>query len=354
MHFLNKPRLPAELLSQVFFHMANDTDPEITRKAFGLINFIDDRYTAKRMVAKHAVLGLRNALRRNWLEVLEWHFEHNSQVLSEWRPCLHDFTHVGAVESLDWALEHGVTFLTSRAAVHYAPSAKILSWLAKNQTALQMTRHMYCSKSILYRASLLGLVDVLEWWSKFRSPCKSRHRDIALDIEGIVDICENGQVDVLEWWKQSGHPISVGTQGGKVAQYYTQWWTTSTDADHINPYLRMHLDSIARRAIHRASLQGHIRVLEWWKCNGFNMEPTQSTMMWLTKQNHIDVLEWWRVNFPTSQLVFTNVMEEASLQGNVMALEWWKNSGYRVVYQSSARGPCRSQLVASFGARVLD
>jgi hypothetical protein len=70
-------------------------------------------------------------------------------------------------------------------------------------------------------ASVLGLVDVLEWWKNSGRDCK--WSDFAMD-----GASELGHVKVLEWWKNSGLECKWSDKAiNRASRGILEWWKNS-------------------------------------------------------------------------------------------------------------------------------
>ena len=87
--------------------------------------------------------------------------------------------------------------------------------------------------------------------------------------------------------------------------------------------------------INNASKNGHIQVLEWFKNSGYEFKYDEWAINNASDNGHIQVLEW----FKNSGYEFKYnewAINYASNNGHIKVLEWFKNSGYEFKYSASA------------------
>ena len=82
-------------------------------------------------------------------------------------------------------------------------------------------------------------------------------------------------------------------------------------------------------AIYNASGNGNVNILEWWKNSGLPLKYYSDAMDCASENGHVNVLEWWKNSgLPLKYDEFAiEIAEIASKNGHVHVLEWWKNSG---------------------------
>ncbi|KAI9217509.1 hypothetical protein BC828DRAFT_418058 [Blastocladiella britannica] len=75
-----------------------------------------------------------------------------------------------------------------------------------------------------------------------------------------------------------------------------------------------------------ASRNGHVDVLEWWRNSGLELKYTRQAMDDASCNGHVDVLEWWRHS--GLELKYTHqAMDQASNKGHINVLSWWQQGG---------------------------
>ena len=87
--------------------------------------------------------------------------------------------------------------------------------------------------------------------------------------------------------------------------------------------------------INNASQNGHIQVLEWFKNSGYEFKYTEWPINYASEIGDVQVLEW----FKNSGYEFKYnkwALNFASNNKHVQVLEWFKNSGYELKYNEYA------------------
>jgi hypothetical protein len=84
-----------------------------------------------------------------------------------------------------------------------------------------------------------------------------------------------------------------------------------------------------------ASSNGHIQVLEWFKNSGYEFKYGKEAINRASYYGHIQVLEWFKnsgyeFNYDKNAFIY------ASLNGHIQVLEWFKNYGYKFKYDKWA------------------
>ncbi|EFP79753.2 uncharacterized protein PGTG_06074 [Puccinia graminis f. sp. tritici CRL 75-36-700-3] len=83
-------------------------------------------------------------------------------------------------------------------------------------------------------------------------------------------------------------------------------------------------------AINEASINGHVAVLEWWKNSGVALK-IGNVMDYASLESTTISLEWWArsgLEGKYSRMALLN----ATNQGHLKVLDWWLNSGLQLVY----------------------
>ncbi|KAI9179536.1 hypothetical protein H9P43_004864 [Blastocladiella emersonii ATCC 22665] len=86
-----------------------------------------------------------------------------------------------------------------------------------------------------------------------------------------------------------------------------------------------------RDVLDRASGNGHVAVLTWWRASGLRLKYSNAALRWASANGHLDVLQWWRdSNLYLKYL--TKAMWAASVNSRLDVLDWWKASGLPLRY----------------------
>jgi hypothetical protein len=144
-------------------------------------------------------------------------------------------------------------------------------------------------------ASILGLIDVLEWWKNSGWDCKWSE-------DAMDGASREGHVDVLEWWKNSGleckwsyDAMDTASQEGHID--VLEWWKNAELQSKIAATSSSSANSLkcewTEEAMDRASHNGHIEVLEWWKNSGLECQWSADAT---SQKCHVAVIEWWKKN----------------------------------------------------------
>jgi hypothetical protein len=122
----------------------------------------------------------------------------------------------------------------------------------------------------------------------------------------------NGYVNVLEWWFTSGLEL-------KYTEYALNW----------------------------ASQNGQVNVLEWWLKSGLELKYTEYALNWASESGYVNVLEWWHKS--GLELKYTeNALLWTSWNGHVNVLDWWLRSGLKLKYTESA-----SKMASKYGISFI-
>jgi hypothetical protein len=87
--------------------------------------------------------------------------------------------------------------------------------------------------------------------------------------------------------------------------------------------------------INNASENGHIQVLEWFKNSGYEFKYDNYAISYASKSGNIKVLEWFK-NSGYEFKYDVRAINWASDKGNIKVLEWFKNSKYEFKYSEWA------------------
>ncbi|KAI5810285.1 hypothetical protein DFH27DRAFT_183748 [Peziza echinospora] len=126
------------------------------------------------------------------------------------------------------------------------------------------------------------------------------------------------------------------------------WWLANSSPNRSPPHMpnlptsnNIPLPPLYRRydegALNQASWQGHIPVLQWWKDSGLPLR-IGDVMDWATIGGHISVLEWWKHSGENTNIMHRDAMCIASTRGKIEFLEWFRNSGLQLTYGNDILG----------------
>jgi len=90
------------------------------------------------------------------------------------------------------------------------------------------------------------------------------------------------------------------------------------------------LSDASESAINEASMNGHLAVLDWWKGSGLALK-IGNVMDYASLESTTISLEWWArsgLEGKYSRMALLN----ATNQGHLKVLDWWLNSGLQLVY----------------------
>jgi hypothetical protein len=85
--------------------------------------------------------------------------------------------------------------------------------------------------------------------------------------------------------------------------------------------------------IKNASENGHVEILEWFKNSGYEFNYDEDAINKASENGHVEILEW----FKNSSYEFNydeDAINKASKNGHIEILEWFKNSGYEFKYNN--------------------
>lgn len=180
-------------------------------------------------------------------------------------------------------------------------------------------------------ASANGNINVLEWFLHCSGPDLMYTRMINIQIpSGGINLIKplqpfnaidfaaaHGRIDVLDWFSGQGfelkyiNAIDIASANGHTN--VLQWVVRSgLDLEYTDS------------AIDIASANGHAHVLEWFSRAGLKMKYTNYAIDWASAYGHVNILEWF---FKSDlELKYTvNAIDWASKLGRIDALVCWKN-----------------------------
>jgi hypothetical protein len=143
----------------------------------------------------------------------------------------------------------------------------------------------------------------------------------------LCGACKNGYVELLELWKHSGLKFSSKFNESLAFRYAFEYNNVNILQWLVNNNFSMGDFTITSENINQASYNGHINVLEWWKNSGLPLEYDQDIIFYLiTKNDQVKALEWWK----NSGLTLKN--NRLLIFKSTEVVEWWKNSGLKLKY----------------------
>ncbi|MBW0494748.1 hypothetical protein O181_034463 [Austropuccinia psidii MF-1] len=89
-------------------------------------------------------------------------------------------------------------------------------------------------------------------------------------------------------------------------------------------------DNASETAINEATANGHLATLEWWKNSGLPL-TIGNVMDYASQEGTTVSLEWWAQSGLEGKYSRLALLY-ASNQGNIKVLDWWLNSGLQLVY----------------------
>lgn len=91
---------------------------------------------------------------------------------------------------------------------------------------------------------------------------------------------------------------------------------------------------LSESPIDEASRNGHVETLEWWRRSGLPLVYSEHALNSATVKRQIGALEWWRTS--GLRLEIGNVLDFASMEGTTVVLDWWTRSGLEGKYSKTA------------------
>jgi ankyrin repeat protein len=89
--------------------------------------------------------------------------------------------------------------------------------------------------------------------------------------------------------------------------------------------------------IFNASINGHVEILEWFKKSGyeFNLDCIECGIKQASRCGHVKILEWFK-NSGYEFKYTEHAICLASLNGHIKVLDWFKNYGFEFKYIKTA------------------
>jgi len=87
--------------------------------------------------------------------------------------------------------------------------------------------------------------------------------------------------------------------------------------------------------INQASSNGHIDILNWWKSSNLKLKYGTCAINIASHNGHINVLNWWKSS-GLGLKYSDDAMDDASINGHINVLEWWKSSRLPLKYTTDS------------------
>lgn len=226
---------------------------------------------------------------------------------------------------------------------------------------LHLQRYLSGIAKLLYTYNALDdavtydRIEVVEWWLKQNAenniPIKclsalnvatmsSNYRILDLllnsDVEfvlqeSIIDAATKNGTKMLEWWLQAYLSRGIEFKCYKNTILYATH--SSKRIEILSWWLDVNLKySIEliydERSLDNASENGYLDVLDWWKNSGLFLKYTSKSLDSASVNAKFDVLNWWLAlyNEGDYQLKYTeDPVNRASRNGSIEVLDWWLN-----------------------------
>lgn len=269
--------------------------------------------------------GARCMIRFAYIHILDWLYSVNpEQVHSVCDELLPEVASAwGRVEVLDWA------YRRSTFGIQKSISPRAIDDASRN-----------------------GHVDVLQWW------LTSGIEPLAYSEDALNHATIKLQIPTLEWWKHSGLPLKIGnvmdfaSMVKSTSTASLDWWKKQIDlsssslSDDMNDvdedaiFSNVTVSATAspararrilgggggggntppnannngsaavfglytKMALYQASNNGNITLLNWWKESGLPLVYDKEVLIGATKQGKVESLDWWLTSkLPISYTVF--------------------------------------------------
>jgi len=99
-----------------------------------------------------------------------------------------------------------------------------------------------------------------------------------------------------------------------------QWWVNESSCEL----------QYTTKALEGAISNGHPEVLKWWS-NTLSFDCTRKAVTYASANNRLSVLRTW-LALDEEHKWDASAMDQASLNGHVRILQWWKESGLKLRY----------------------
>lgn len=211
-------------------------------------------------------------------------------------------------------------------------TVSILDWWYESVVFLE---RKYSNKT-MNLASKAGFLHILEWWRV--SGLQLHYSEAALE-----QASSDGNVEVLNWWlKASLDSCSyyvVEVDGG--VQLSKPCSGNTSDADDFN----LRYDCNARlkplplkpgKSLELAIKNNQGSVVKWWATSGIETGYERFAAYTASGYGNVQMLQLWKECVGKEMQFGEDILVQPTKRCHIQVLEWWKQSGYTVMYRREA------------------